>query len=239
MPLTDKLQAIADAIRGQTGKSDKMTLDQMPEEIKEIEGSTVIKYTTGTLIPVTIDNWDEEGEGHTKTVKVTGYNPGPNGLQVGMPDKESVTNELALLQAALTIQNVTHVAPKDVTGTTNITFSAIKIPEDKLVVGIFGLEECEQITIPYANILLDQPVTGASAPSKCDFEENAATCKVSWEPNDTTFKKSTVYTATITVVPNPGYKIDGVAANFFKCKGATCTNDANSDTVTAKFAATK
>lgn len=36
MALTDKLTAIADAIRGKTGKSDSMTLDQMPTEIAGI-----------------------------------------------------------------------------------------------------------------------------------------------------------------------------------------------------------
>ena len=38
MALTDKLIAIADAIRGKTGKTDEMTLDQMVSEISGIEG---------------------------------------------------------------------------------------------------------------------------------------------------------------------------------------------------------
>mgnify|MGYP003289745933 CR=1 FL=1 len=38
MALTDKLIAIADAIRGKTGKTDEMTLDQMVTEISGIEG---------------------------------------------------------------------------------------------------------------------------------------------------------------------------------------------------------
>lgn len=38
MALTDKLTAIADAIREKTGKSDAMTLEQMPAEIAEISG---------------------------------------------------------------------------------------------------------------------------------------------------------------------------------------------------------
>ena len=37
MALTDKLTNIADAIRGKTGKSDSMTLDQMPTEIAGIQ----------------------------------------------------------------------------------------------------------------------------------------------------------------------------------------------------------
>lgn len=37
MAITDKLAAVADAIRGKTGKADKMTLDQMPVEIESIQ----------------------------------------------------------------------------------------------------------------------------------------------------------------------------------------------------------
>lgn len=37
MALTDKLSAIADAIRGKTGKTDSLTLDQMPTEIANIQ----------------------------------------------------------------------------------------------------------------------------------------------------------------------------------------------------------
>lgn len=37
MALTDKLAAIANAIRAKTGKADKMVLDDMPDEIAGIE----------------------------------------------------------------------------------------------------------------------------------------------------------------------------------------------------------
>lgn len=40
MPLTDKLGAIADAIRDKTGKNAAMTLDEMPGEIAAISTST-------------------------------------------------------------------------------------------------------------------------------------------------------------------------------------------------------
>ena len=40
MALTDKLTAIADAIRGKTGKADEMTLDQMAVEIAGISGGS-------------------------------------------------------------------------------------------------------------------------------------------------------------------------------------------------------
>ena len=41
MALTDKLSAIGDAIRAKTGKTGKLTLDQMPNEIKSITTSEV------------------------------------------------------------------------------------------------------------------------------------------------------------------------------------------------------
>lgn len=52
MALTDKLTAIADAIRAKTGKSDSLTLDQMPTEIANITGgggsSADVRYVTFT-----------------------------------------------------------------------------------------------------------------------------------------------------------------------------------------------
>ena len=52
MALTDKLKAIADAIRGKTGKTDEMTLDQMAVEIAGIQagGGSGGLYETGEII---------------------------------------------------------------------------------------------------------------------------------------------------------------------------------------------
>ncbi len=38
MALTDKITAVAEAIRSKTGKTDKLTLDQIPAEIESISG---------------------------------------------------------------------------------------------------------------------------------------------------------------------------------------------------------
>lgn len=53
MALTEKLKAIADAIRGKTGKTDGLTLDQMPTEIEKIEsgGGGILE-----LIDTPVDN---------------------------------------------------------------------------------------------------------------------------------------------------------------------------------------
>jgi len=61
---------------------------------------------------------------------------------------------------------------------------------------------------------------------------------VAWSPNDATFVIGTTYTATITLIPNPGFTLTGVAANFFTVAGATATNAANRGIVSAVFPAT-
>ena len=59
---------------------------------------------------------------------------------------------------------------------------------------------------------------------------------VTWSPADSTFKSSTIYTATITLTPNDGFTFIGIAANFFTVAGAnTVSNEANSGVITAVF----
>lgn len=60
MALTDKLSAIADAIRAKTGKSDSMTLEQMPTEIASITGGGSGGGSADGLVTVTFMNGDVE-----------------------------------------------------------------------------------------------------------------------------------------------------------------------------------
>lgn len=75
MALTDKLKAIADAIRGKTGKTEGLTLDQMPAEIACIEsgGGGGSGFTDGNLLfsehIVTV----EEGNGVTNHANLLDY----------------------------------------------------------------------------------------------------------------------------------------------------------------------
>jgi uncharacterized repeat protein (TIGR02543 family) len=78
------------------------------------------------------------------------------------------------------------------------------------------------------------PVTGA-VPDTIVGETAQYTATISWLPADATFKGSTVYTATITITPKPGYTLAGVPANFFTVAGAAATNAADSGAVTAVF----
>ena len=63
---------------------------------------------------------------------------------------------------------------------------------------------------------------------------------VSWSPEvSNTFTSNTVYTATVTLTPQPGFTFTGVAEDFFTVAGATTvSNSPDSGVITAVFPAT-
>ena len=83
MALTDKLTAIANAIRAKDGSTATMTLDQMPEKIAAISGSPIVdenlentvqyRQMNATVVEF-IDNVDyAENANDYSTTKVTPY----------------------------------------------------------------------------------------------------------------------------------------------------------------------
>jgi len=79
------------------------------------------------------------------------------------------------------------------------------------------------------------PVTGG-IPVTTITQTDQYTGTVTWNGSPATFAGSTVYTATITLTPKPGYTLQGVAANFFTVAGASAvSNSANTGVITATF----
>lgn len=202
-------------------------------------------YVVGLPVALTLTGWDPDAQGTTYKLKAEGYKIGAGGVQLGLPSDSSTVNTQAVVAAALTIVNTAVYAPNKNTNTagyTIITISAVTAPSRDLTVAIFGLEEAERVTVTEAAIEgVTAPVVGEK-PVTAITEGKQFTGTVTWSPDlvDGKFGPQTVYTATITLTPKVGYKLDGVAANFFTVAGAaSVSNEANSGVVTAVFPATK
>ena len=87
-------------------------------------------------------------------------------------------------------------------------------------------------------IILTAPVKNGVP--QTEMETNEYTATVAWSPKVTDkFGYSTVYTATITITPKANYTVKGIAENGYTVSGAqTVTNEADSATITAVYAAT-
>ena len=87
-------------------------------------------------------------------------------------------------------------------------------------------------------IILTAPVKNGVP--QTEMETNEYTATVVWSPEVTDkFGYSTVYTATITITPKANYTVKGIAENGYTVSGAqTVTNEADSATITAVYAAT-
>ena len=258
MSLVSELRAVKDRLQRilensnaaiiEKGGTEAADLSGVPAAITALPaGETGLTYVVGEPVSFTLSGWDEPLNGTTYTLKANGYKIGANGLQIGLPPDSSTVNTQAVVAAALTIVDRVGTAPdteKNIAGYTTITISAVNVPEREVTIAIFGLEEAEPVTVTTAAISgVTVPVTGEK-PVKAITECEQFTGTVEWSPavtsdNSNAFAASTAYTATITLTPKPGYKFDGVAANFFTVEdAASVSNDTGSGVVTAVFPAT-
>lgn len=197
-------------------------------------------YVVGTPVSFTLTGWDPDVQGTTYKLKAVGYKPGANGVQLGLPSDSSTANTQAVVASALTIADTNVTAPdkeKNEAGFTEISIPAVNAPSRELTVAIFGLVEVERVKVTAPAVVgIPAPIAGEKPVYGINGEQFTGT--ITWSPDliDSKFGPQTVYTATITLTPKVGYKLDGVAANFFTVEGATSvSNAANSGVVTAVF----
>lgn len=197
------------------------------------------KFVNSAPVNVLISKsiWD----GSRAQVEVVGYLPGEHGIQIGLPPKDTTVNMERVIKASLTIPSFYTTKPDQeelVSGKTGLYISSLEPPTEDIEIAIYGLELCETIPLTISEITgLSVPVTGEKPMTEIKNSQFNGT--IVWSPADTTFAASTVYTATITLIPNPGYNFSKVTSNYFTVKGASSvSNSSGSGVVTAKFPAT-
>jgi hypothetical protein len=91
--------------------------------------------------------------------------------------------------------------------------------------------------ITAADITIIAPTNGATPVTTAFEAENFTSGAVTWSPDDTTFKGSTVYTATVTLTARPGYTFAGLTNENVKVNGepATITVAPDGDTLDLSF----
>ncbi|MFA4931684.1 MAG: hypothetical protein WC625_02040 [Caldisericia bacterium] len=133
-----------------------------------------------------------------------------------------------VIQNFFTVDGATSVTNPAGSGTTIVVTAIFPATTGVVPVNIAAIPG---VTVPVKN----------ATPVAAIAETAQYTGTVIWTPGlvGGKFKTKTVYTATITIIPKPGYTLTGVAANFFTVAGATTvTNSIDSGVVTAVFPAT-
>lgn len=128
------------------------------------------------------------------------------------------------------------------TGTFTFTVAAGQIQD---AVGNQNTETTFSLVVSNPTIINLAAISGVTKPTLGGTPRTSITKTaqysgtVTWKPTNNPFGASTTYTATITLIPEVGYTLKGVGANFFTVMGATTvTNATDSGIVTAVFPVT-
>ena len=122
----------------------------------------------------------------------------------------------------------------------NNDFFIIKVTAaDGSTLNYYRINVISLLVVTMSNVVITAPVAGA-APQTSTSSNGQFTTTISWSGTPTTFAAATAYTAQVTVVPDSGYTLTGVSANFFRINGITPTsvNLANAGVFSYLFPAT-
>ena len=157
MALIDKLNAIGDAIRSKTGKTDKLTLDEMPTEIASIEGGGGGTTPANPII-------------EPLSVTVNGTYTAPNGVDGYSPIEVSVPIPNGYIKPSGTL-NITKNGTYDVTEKAS---AVVSIPEREIVLQDKTIEENGTYSADEGYDGLGQVTVNVSGGTNTESEEVAA-----------------------------------------------------------------
>ncbi|MGI6449127.1 MAG: LCP family protein [Desulfitobacteriia bacterium] len=114
---------------------------------------------------------------------------------------------------------------------------------DSSVIGSLEPDVKKDLAAPETEVVIDMPeipgITvseeGVTLVKTIQTEQYTGT--IVWSPDDSNAFPNQEYTATITLVPKPGYTLKGVPTDFFIVPGALATNSADSGVIKAVFPA--
>ena len=192
MALTDKLTAVANAIRVKTGKTEKMTFEQMTEEIYGISGSSgnsdIGKLVDGSITTVDITN------GATKIREYAFYNC-TSLTSVTIPNSVTRISDYAFHNctslASVTIPNsVTRIGGSAFYNCTSLT--SVTIPNSVTSISNSAFSNCSSLT----SVTIPNSVTsiGNNAFQYCK-SLTSVTLENGFNANNLNVSASTLYTA--------------------------------------------
>lgn len=169
MALTDKLKAIANAIRGKTGSTDLMTLDEMPTEISNIQ--------TETKIELPYAKWEIDYVPYIGLVPSVMYFYGIDVYNFLCSGNEDLEQFIMMYTPDIQVENYATVEKGAFAGCTSLRL--VVLPEGMLSIDYGAFKDCTALrTITLPSTLTD---IDATAFEGCT---NLTTINVPWSEGE-------------------------------------------------------